>query len=239
MRRSAPLLRGSETGLPRALRPFWRARMRLCGLREAWRRGGSPRRHPISAYHALVWLARIELSRENRRLCPAAAANLAGWRRAGEAGRGHAGGDTADRGPFMAHRRWSARSLGPTPSARRRDDAALQGRLDRLRDLVRGGGPGRAARRPGDRGVVSRRRRGTAERRRAGPPRRRHRRPAPPARSRFAGRRSAGESRSPGCPPTATEARVAPRRRDPPNWCAWRSLAPGISPGCAIAPCCC
>ena len=131
----------------------------------------------------------------NRRRSPAAVAAR------GRSGEGHAGGDTADRGPFMARRRGSAAKPRSSRSAGRRDNAALQSRLDRLRDLVRRGGPDRAARRPGDRGRLSRRRRGTAERRRSRPPCRRHRRPAPPARSRFAGRRSAGESRSPGCPP--------------------------------------
>jgi hypothetical protein len=86
--RSAPLFRGSERGLPRPCGPFWRAPRRLCGLEKTWGRGGSPRRRPISAYRALVGLARIVVSGENPSALPGAAANLARWRRAGEAGRG-------------------------------------------------------------------------------------------------------------------------------------------------------
>jgi hypothetical protein len=102
-------------------------------------------------------------------------------------------------GPIIARRRGAARRA--SASARIPDGAALQSRLERFCDLVRCGGRDRATCRPGNRAVLSQRRRGTAQRRRAGPLRRRHRRPAPSARSRFASRRSAGESRSPGCSP--------------------------------------
>ena len=77
-RRSAPLFRGSETGLPRPYGRFGALGGACSASGRPGECGGSPRRHPISAYHALAGPARIEVVRGNHSALPGAAASPLG-----------------------------------------------------------------------------------------------------------------------------------------------------------------